>query len=177
MAALVLPASASPAAPGKAQSQVASALLSGTATSSTGRAVGFVIVRLRSMETGRLLAVTTSSASGAFTFTPIGAGTYVVEVVSIAGQIAGTSAALSVAAGAVVTGVTVTTVMPAAAVAAGGAAGGAAAGAAGGAAGSTAAGGASFLATTAGVVTTVAGNAAIAAVTLAEGKPEASPSK
>ena len=91
---------------GLAQAQGAS--LAGTATSSTGQTVANATVQLRNLATGQLAGTTTSNAAGAFGFTGLQAGNYVVEVVNAAGQIVGTSASVSVAAGAAITGVTVT---------------------------------------------------------------------
>jgi Carboxypeptidase regulatory-like domain len=86
----------------------AGASLSGTATSSSGQTVANATVRLRNLATGQLAGTTTSNAAGAFGFTGLQAGNYVVEVVNAAGQIIGTSASIGVAAGATITGVTVT---------------------------------------------------------------------
>ena len=103
--AAVLPVPVLSAAAGAAQ---ATASLSGTARTNSGTALGNETVQLRNIATGQLTATTTSSASGAFSFTALPAGQYTVEVVNAAGQIVGTSAAVTVAAGAAVTGVGVT---------------------------------------------------------------------
>lgn len=147
----------------RAQSQPAS--LSGTASSSAGQTLANVTVQLRDVVTGQLAGTTTSTATGAFSFGGLQAGTYTVEVVGATGQIVGTSAAISVTAGATVTGVAVSAT--AAAVAAGAAAGAAVAG------GSAAAGGIS----TAVIVTTVAAAAGVAGAVAVATNGNASPSK
>jgi carboxypeptidase family protein len=130
------------------------ATLSGTATSSTKEPLGHVLVRLRSIHTGNVMAATSSDAAGRFSFAGLNPDTYVIELVSAAGQIVGTSAAISVSGGAVVTGVMVSSSVAAAA----------------------AAGSASLL-TTLGIVTAAAASAAIAGVTVPATTFEASPSK
>jgi hypothetical protein len=50
---------------------------------------------------------TTSSSTGAFSFSLVNPGNYVVEVLNAAGRVVGTSASVSVAAGVAITGVTV----------------------------------------------------------------------
>jgi hypothetical protein len=147
----------------RAQSQPAS--LSGTASSSAGQTLANVTVQLRDVATGQLAGTTTSSATGAFSFGGLQAGTYTVEVVGATGQIVGTSAAISVTAGATVTGVAVSAT--AAAVAAGAAAGAAVAG------GTAAAGGIS----TAVIVTTVAAAAGVAGAVAVATNGNASPSR
>src|SRR3954469_6583969 len=149
------------AAPG-GQGQAAS--LSGTASSSAGQTLGNVTVQLRDVATGQLAGTTTSSATGAFSFGGLQAGTYAVEVVSATGQIVGTSAAISVTAGATVTGVAVSAT--AAAVAGGAAAAGAAAGAA-----------ASTGISTAVIITTVAAAAGVAGAVAVATNGNASPSR
>jgi hypothetical protein len=141
-----------------AQGQAGS--LAGTAQTATGQMVANVRVQLRNLANGTLSGSTTSSATGAFSFTGLAAGNYSVEIVNAAGQIIGTSAAIPVAAGAVVTGITVTSSAAAA--------GGAAAAAAGG--GAAATGGIS----TALIVTTVAAGAGIAAVIVVKTRASAS---
>jgi large repetitive protein len=106
------------AAPRAAQPQGAS--ISGLAHDSTGQPLGNTTVRLRNVETGQLAGTTTSGANGAFSFTGLQAGQYLVEVVDAAGQILATSAAISVAAGGAITGITVTTTAALGAAAAGG---------------------------------------------------------
>jgi hypothetical protein len=128
--------------------------ISGTATSSTKEPLGHVLVRIRSIHTGNVVAATSSDTAGRFSFAGLNPDTYVIELVSAAGQIVGTSAAISVAGGAVVTGVTVPSAVAAA----------------------TAAGSGSLL-TTLGIVIAAAASAAIAGVTVPATTFEASPSK
>jgi hypothetical protein len=102
--------------------------LSGTATSSSGQTLANMTVQLRNLATGQLVGTTTSSATGAFSFTGLPPGRFAVEVVNQAGQVIGTSAAITVAAGTAVTGVTVGATAASLAAGAGAAAGMAAAG-------------------------------------------------
>jgi hypothetical protein len=148
-----------------------------------GKPLSGVIVRLRNVDTGDLVATGTTNARGEFKFTGLPPGKYVVETVTADGKtLLGTSAGIGLTAGSMVAGgVTVSTSAAAAAAAgvagagaagagaagagaaaAGAAAGAAGAGAAGAAAGAAAAGGA-FFATTAGIVTAVAAGAGLAA--------------
>jgi len=157
--------SAAFAAAGAPRAQAQPASLSGTASSSAGQTLANVTVQLRDVVTGQLAGTTTSTATGAFSFGGLQAGTYTVEVVGATGQIVGSSAAISVTAGATVTGVAVSAT--AAAVAAGAAAGAAVAG------GSAAAGGIS----TAVIVTTVAAAAGVAGAVAVATNGNASPSK
>ena len=143
------------AAPGRAAAGQGTGALNGTARSSQGQALGNYTVRLRSVQTGQLAGTTTSNAGGAFSFTGLNAGNYVVEIVNAAGEIVGTSAAISVAAGATVA-VTVTATA-AAALAAGG--------------------GAGFFGSTLGIVTLAAAGVGIAAVVVAINRDTASPSR
>jgi hypothetical protein len=158
--------SAAFAAAGAPRAQAQPASLSGTASSSAGQTLANVTVQLRDVVTGQLAGTTTSTATGAFSFGGLQAGTYTVEVVSATGQIVGTSAAISVTAGATVTGIAVSAT--AAAVAGGAAAAGAAV-----AGGSAAAGGIS----TAVIVTTVAAAAGVAGAVAVATNGNASPSK
>jgi carboxypeptidase family protein len=156
--------SAALAAAGAPRAQAEPASLSGTASSSAGQTLANVTVQLRDVVTGQLAGTTTSSATGAFSFAGLQAGTYTVEVVSATGQIVGTSAAISVTAGATVTGVAVSAT--AAAVAGGAAAAGAAAGAA-----------ASTGISTAVIITTVAAAAGVAGAVAVATNGNASPSR
>jgi hypothetical protein len=128
--------------------------ISGTATSPTKEPLGHVLVRLRSIQTGNVMAAASSDAAGRFSFAGLNADTYVIELVSAAGKIVGTSATISLSGGAVVTGVMVSSSVAAAT-----------------AAGSTA------LLTTLGIVTAAAASAAIAGMTVPATTSEASPSK
>jgi hypothetical protein len=90
---------------GVAQAETAS--LAGTAASSTGEPLVNVTVQLRDLATGTVSDTTTSSSTGAFSFSLVNPGNYVVEVLNAAGRVVGTSASVSVAAGVAITGVTV----------------------------------------------------------------------
>ena len=149
--------------------QAQGASLAGTATSSTGQTLTGYTVQLRNLATGQLSGTTTSSATGAFSFSGLPAGNFAVEVVNAAGQIVGTSSAISVAAGATITGVTVSASAAAVGAAAGGAAGAAAA--AGGAAGAAAG------ISTAVIITAVAAAAGVVGVVVAVNQSNASPSR
>src|SRR4051794_19068814 len=89
----------------RGQNETAS--LSGTASNPAGETLANTVVQIRNVATGQLAGTTTSSATGAFSFGGLQAGTYTVEVVGATGQIIGSSAAVTVAAGATVTGVAV----------------------------------------------------------------------
>jgi hypothetical protein len=112
-----------------------SGAISGVATVD-GKPLANVTVRLRNVDTGQLVGNTTSNAQGAFNFSGLGPGNFVVETVAANGTILGTSTVIALTAAAmVVSSVTVGT--SAAAIAAAGGAAGAGAGvgaAAGGAA-------------------------------------------
>jgi len=139
-----------------------------------GKPLANVTVRLRNVDNGQLVGTTTSTPQGKFSFTGIGAGTFVIETVAANGTILGTSAAVSLAAGAMgATDVAVLTSATALA-AAGGIGGAAAAGAAAGAAGAGAATGGA-LGGTLGLVGLTAG--LIGATTLVVVANDASPSK
>jgi hypothetical protein len=99
--------------------------IEGTAKDSNQNPLAAVKVQLRNVDTGALAGSTSSSSTGAFSFTGIAPGNYVIEIVDAAGKIIGVSSSISVAAGAAITGVTL------AASAAGAAAAAAAAGGAG----------------------------------------------
>jgi hypothetical protein len=129
--------------------------IAGTASNSTGQTVAKATVRLRNLTTGQLSGTTVSDAAGSFSFSGLPAGSYVVEVVNVAGEIVGTSAAVAVAAGAQVTGIVVAA--SAAAVAG--------------------VGGAGFFSSTAGIIAVAAAGAAVAGVTVAATSTTASPSR
>lgn len=121
-----------------------------------GKPMGNVTVRLRNVDTGQLVGNTTTNAQGAFSFSGLPPGNFVVETVSANGTILGTSATISLAVGAMIAGaVTVSTTAAAAAAAGVGAAAGGASAAAGATAGGAAAAGAG-LSTTVIVVTAAA---------------------
>ena len=108
------------AAPAGRATQGTLGTVSGTASNSTGQAIAKATVQLRDVATGQLVSTTQSGATGAFTFTGVPAGNFVVEVVNAAGQIIGTSASITVAAGATIAGVAVSVSAAVGAAAAGG---------------------------------------------------------
>jgi len=67
--------------------------ISGVAKTQSGRHLAGQLARLRSLEVGRVANVTTTNASGQFSFTGLHAGSYVVELISN-GYVVGTSAAV-----------------------------------------------------------------------------------
>jgi len=132
------------------------ASLAGIARNAGGQALPNYTVRLRNIATGQLAGNTTSSAEGAFSFTGLAQGNYVIEVVDAAGRIIATSTSITVAAGAAVTGVAVT-ISAAGATAAAGAAG---------------AGVGAFFTSTSGILLLAAAGAGVAAgVVKATGSP------
>lgn len=68
--------------------------------SADGIPVRHATVRLRDIQTGQLVAATTSDDSGIFAFVTVPAGTYVVELVCGGGALLGASAPVTLAAGA-----------------------------------------------------------------------------
>jgi hypothetical protein len=156
LAVLLILALSSPVSPFVATSvaQAETASIAGTATSSTGETLINATVQLRDLATGTVTSTTTSSSTGAFSFTAVKPGSYVVEVLNAEDQVVGTSASISVASGAVVTGVTVTAT--AAAVAA-----------------SAAAAGVGTIV----AVTSAAAAAGVVGITAASGQENASPSR
>ncbi len=116
----------------KSPGKSADASLSGTAKTSTGQPLANATEQLRDLTTGQLVGSTTSSPTGAFSFTGIPAGNYEIELLNASGQIVGTSSSISVTAGATITGVAVAAAPVAADRAAGAAAGAGSAGATGG---------------------------------------------
>ncbi len=149
---LAAPASSLLAA-GGAGDVAATASISGSAKGAVAHAAANTTVRLRNLANGQVSATTTANAAGQFSFTGLSAGNYVVEFVNAAGSVIATSAQIAVAAGAAVTGVGV-----AAAVAA--------AGAAAGSVGSIV-----------GIAAVAATGAAVAGVTVAGNRPDASGSR
>jgi large repetitive protein len=134
--------------------------VSGTAQDSSKKSLSCVGVLLRNVSTGQLAGTTTSAANGAFSFTGLNAGNYVVEIVNAAGQVIGTSAAVAVGAGSVIAGVTV------------------AASATGALAGAAAAGGlGAFFTSTGGVLVLVGVGAGVTAGVVALANNNASPSR
>jgi Carboxypeptidase regulatory-like domain len=119
-----------------------------------GKPMGNVTVRLRNVDTGQLVGNTTTNAQGAFSFSGLPPGNFVVETVAANGTILGTSATISLVAGAMIAGAVTVSTTAAAAAAAGIGAG--AAGAAGGATAGGAAAAGAGLSTTAIVITAAA---------------------
>jgi hypothetical protein len=128
-----------------ARAAQATGQIGGTASSAQGQPLANYTIQLRNVQTGQLVGTTTSNATGAFSFTSLNPGNFVIEIVNSSGTIIGTSASVTLAAGAVVSGVAVA---------------GSALGALG-AAGAAAAGGA-FFASTAGIVVITAVGAGVA---------------
>jgi hypothetical protein len=111
-------------APGLAGQAQPVASLSGTVLGSNGQPLPNVAVQVRDLATGQVVARTTTSAEGQYSFVGLNPGSYVVEVVSADRKVVGASGPVSIAASATVTGVTVTASAAAlAAAAAGGASG------------------------------------------------------
>lgn len=83
--------------------------VSGTAQNAGKQSLSGVKVQLRNVDTGALSGSTTSASNGAFSFTGLSQGNYVIEIVDATGKIIGTSASMAVGAGAagVISGVTV----------------------------------------------------------------------
>lgn len=96
--------------------------VAGTAADPSKNPLANHTVRLRNVQTGQITSSTTSTANGAFSFSGITPGNYVVEIVNSAGNIVGTSSAVAVTAGTVAT-VTVTATALAVGAAAAGAGG------------------------------------------------------
>jgi len=128
--------------------------LAGTASSSSGQGMANATVHLRNASTGQLAGTTTTNGAGAYSFTGLPAGQYVVEVVNGSGEIVATSTPVSLAAGSNITGINVMTP-----------------------AGTMTTGHGSWFTSTAGIVTMVAAGAAVAGVTVAANRSNASASK
>src|SRR4051812_50077269 len=75
----------------------------GTAKTSAGKTVANTTVRLHDLATNQLAGTTMSNGSGAFGFTGLQAGNYVIEVVKAAGENDGSHASVAVSAGAAAT--------------------------------------------------------------------------
>ena len=153
--------------------------MAGVAQHSSGTPVTNHGIRLRDAGTGQVQATSKTDGMGAFSFTNVPRGTFIVELLDDAGQVVATSTAITVGTGAnpAVTGVIVILSDTAAT----GPAAAAAAGAAGAAAAGAAAGG-SFFTSTAGILV-MAGVAAGSTVAIVaykdknKDKPPKSPSK
>jgi Carboxypeptidase regulatory-like domain len=153
--ALVVPGVPLLAAPAPA-GQAATGTVSGSARSASGQLMPNTTVRLRNAQTGQLAGSTTTGADGAFGFTALPPGTYVVEVVNAVGEVVGTSTTILLGATSMTaTGVTVTAT---------------------GAQFLAAAGGGSFFTSTLGLITIAAVGAGIAGVIVVKARDDASPS-
>jgi hypothetical protein len=81
--------------------------ISGTARNAQGQVLPNVKVQLRNIDTGQLVATSRAGADGAFEFTGLNPGNYVVEVVDDSGRIIGLSPSTALAAGGAVTNLVV----------------------------------------------------------------------
>jgi hypothetical protein len=161
LAVTVMMAVALMCAPASIFAQAPAGAISGTATSQGGQPLANMTAQLRNLATKQLSGTTTTNAQGAFSFTGLNPGQFMVEVVNAQGAIVGTTSAITLSTGAMVaTGVAVT------ATAAGAIAGGAAA----------AGGLGAFFGTTVGIVTAVAVVGGVTAVAIAATN-DASPSR
>src|SRR5262249_9324454 len=95
VAALVIPVPAVVAAPGGAETLTGT--IKGTATPA-----GIYTVRLRNMQSNEVVDTKTTAANGAYSYTNVPVGQYIVEIDS-AGNVIGTTAAVALTAGATVT--------------------------------------------------------------------------
>jgi hypothetical protein len=133
--------------------------ISGTARDSHDQVLPGVKVQLRNVDTGQLVATTRAGADGAFEFTGLNPGTYIVELVDESGKIIGLSPSTALAVGGAVTGLVVV------------------ASAAGAVAGAAAAGGlGAFFTSTGGILLLVGIGAGVTAAVIAL-TGEASPSR
>ena len=89
--------------------------ISGVARDAQNQVLPGVKVQLRNVDTGQLVATTKASASGAFEFTGLNPGNYIVEIVDDSGKIIGLSPLTALAAGGAVTGLMVSAAAAAAA--------------------------------------------------------------
>lgn len=97
--------------------------ISGTAQNAQNQVYSGVKVQVRNVDTGALAGSTTSGANGAFSFTGLNPGNYVIEIVDATGKIIGVSSSMALAAGGAISGITIAA-SAAGAVAAAAAAGG-----------------------------------------------------
>lgn len=148
------------AAPGAAvraagmRAPAATGIIKVTARSAAGQALANSRVQVRNLHTGKVARTGTSNAEGAFSFSGLTPGSYVVEVVGQTGEVAGSHAAMPLAPGGTIK--TEVSVMAAAATA-----------------GTASAG----INTTAAVVRGAAMAAGVAGVAAPAGRPNASPSR
>jgi hypothetical protein len=133
--------------------------ISGIARDAQNQVLPGVKVQLRNVDTGQLVATTKAGADGAFEFTGLNPGNYIVEIVDNSGKIIGVSPSTALAAGGAITGLIV------------------AASASGALAGAAAAGGAAaFFSSTGGILLLVGIGAGVTAAVIAATN-EASPSR
>ena len=78
--------------------------IAGVARNAQDQVLPNVKVQLRNIDTGQLVATTRSGSDGAFEFTSLNPGNYVVEIVDDSGRIIGLSPATALAAGGAITG-------------------------------------------------------------------------
>ena len=126
--------------------------ISGIAKDAQSQVLPGVKVQLRNVDTGQLVSTTKAAADGAFEFTGLNPGNYVVEIVDSSGKIIGLSPATALAAGGAITGLIVS------------------------AAAAAAAGGGAFFASTAGILLLVGIGAGVTAGVIAATN-DASPSR
>ena len=89
--------------------------ISGVARDAQNQVLPGVKVQLRNVDTAQLVATTNASASGAFEFTGLNPGNYIVEIVDDSGKIIGLSPLTALAAGGAITGLMVSAAAAAAA--------------------------------------------------------------
>ena len=94
---------AAPAGPGTSaggvQAPVATGVITGTVLGSAGQTLPNYTVRVRNIQTGRIVGTTKSDPAGRFSFPGLSPANYIVEVVNPGGAIVGSSALVAVAAG------------------------------------------------------------------------------
>jgi hypothetical protein len=104
-------ASVTPSFAGRAESPAAKgATISGIATDSKGVPIPNAAVQLRDLLANQVVARTTTSSVGEFTFTDVPPGMYIVELVDDDDEIIAASQALQASAGASITGILIATV-------------------------------------------------------------------
>jgi hypothetical protein len=89
--------------------------ISGVARDAQNQVLPGVKVQLRNVDTAQLVATTNASATGAFEFTGLNPGNYIVEIVDDSGKIIGLSPLTALAAGGAITGLMVSAAAAAAA--------------------------------------------------------------
>jgi uncharacterized surface anchored protein len=104
---------AAQASPAKVQAktqqvQAASGQITGHASDVKRRPLSRTTVRLRNSDTGKLLSATTTDQTGGYSFSGLGPGNYVVEIVNDAGNILGVSTPIALTTTSAIAGVNVT---------------------------------------------------------------------